>query len=159
MHHLKFILKKEKLKIMEKLKYYGIAELPFLLVESGKEKIRGYSGNLSIEELQKINKEIRIEIIGLYLFHNYPSNIRLSFDAIHALKSQITKNILEISDKQAKEFLNGRDIVLSKEESEKLKTESKGFKIIRNQREFIGTGKLTQEGRIVNYMPKERRLM
>jgi NOL1/NOP2/fmu family ribosome biogenesis protein len=57
-------------------------------------------------------------------------------------------------------LLKGRDIALSREEFEKLrqKGEKTGFKILKNNEEFIGTGKLTEEGRIVNYMPKERRL-
>jgi len=158
MQQLKFIFKKEKQEIIKKLNYYGISEVPYLLVELGKEKIRGYSGSLSIEELNKLNKETGIEIIGLYLFHNYPSDIRISFDAVHALKPQITKNILEINDEQTKEFLEGKDIILSNQDKEKLKNETRGFKIIKYKEDIIGTGKLTQEGRIVNYMPKERRL-
>jgi NOL1/NOP2/fmu family ribosome biogenesis protein len=113
---------------------------------------------LSIEEIHELNNTAKIEVIGLYLFHDYSDGIRLSFDAISALKDQITKNILELSDEQAEEFLKGRDIALAGENLEKLKDEPRGFKIIRSRGEFIGTGKLTIEGRIVNYMPKERRL-
>lgn len=159
MQNLKFLYGKEKKKLMEKLAYYGIEKLPFLLVESGKEKIRGYSGTLAPEEIINISKIASIEIIGLYLFHNYEDNIRLSFDAVHALKSQITQNILEITDEQAKEFLKGNDVLLTSEDEEKLKqkSETRGFKIIKNRGDLLGTGKLV-EGRIVNYMPKERRL-
>ena len=142
---------------MEKLEYYGIKELPFLLVESGKEKIRGYSGSLSVEEIHEINQAVSIELVGMYLFHNYHDNIRLSFDAIQALKEQLTENILEIDDKQAEEFIKGRDVLLKKEDEEKFKNELKGFKVIKNQGDLIGIGKLI-EGRLINYMPKERRL-
>jgi NOL1/NOP2/fmu family ribosome biogenesis protein len=166
MPNLDFIFKTEKKKLLEKLSYYGIKELPYLLISSGKEKVRGYTGNLSNEEILNIEKAIGIQIIGLYLFHNYFSDeneggLRLSFDAISSseLKNQITKNVLDLNDKQAEEFLKGRDILLTNEEIKALeqKHETKGFKILRNQNEFIGTGKLV-EGRIVNYMPKERRL-
>jgi NOL1/NOP2/fmu family ribosome biogenesis protein len=114
---------------------------------------------LSADEILELDKKVGIELIGLYLFHKYPDNIRLSFDAISALKSQITKNILEVTDEQAEEFLKGRDILLTKEDEEKLKlkNETKGFKIIKNQDDLLGTGKLV-EGRIANYMPKERRI-
>jgi len=157
--NLRFIFKNDKDKIIEKLGYYGIKKLPYLLVESGKEKIRGYSGSLAKEELINIQKEIGIELIGLYLFHNYEDNMRLSFDAIYALKDQITQNIIEIDDKQAEEFIKGRDVLLTKKDEEdfKQKNELKGFKVIKNKGDLIGVGKLI-EGRIANYMPKERRL-
>lgn len=154
---LRFIFKAEKKKIMDSLAYYGIKEIPYLLIESGKEKIRGYSGNLLMKELTDLNQEIGVELAGMYLFHNYGDNIRLSFDAIYALKDQITENIIELNDEQAIEFLKGRDLMLSKEEQEKLKDETFGFKIAKHKDEFLGTCKLI-EGRIINYMPKERRL-
>lgn len=161
---LEFVFKSEKKKILDKLSYYGIEELPYLLIVSGKEKVRGYSGSLSNKELMDLHQAIGTQVIGLYLFHDYHENdngggLRLSFDAISALKNQITKNILELNDKQAEEFLKGRDVTLTNDEIKELedKSETKGFKILKNQGEFIGTGKLV-EGRIVNYMPKERRL-
>lgn len=159
MMNLKFLYSKEKKDILKKLEYYGIKKLPFLLTESGKEKIRGYSGILSNEEIFELDKGVGIDLIGMYLFHNYEDNLRLSFDAISALKDQITKNILNITDKQAEEFLKGRDILLTREEEEQIKAtgEARGFKIISNNGDFLGTGKLA-EGRITNYMPKERRL-
>ena len=155
-----FVFKSEKGKIIERLGYYGIEEIPYLLINSGKEKIRGYTGNLTKEKIIELDNEIGIDVMGLYLFHNYSNEIRLSFDAVHALKEQIGANVLELNDLQAKELLKGRDIALSREEFEKLrqKGEKTGFKILKNNEEFIGTGKLTEEGRIVNYMPKERRL-
>jgi len=162
MPELKFLFKSDKEKIIEKLNYYGIKKLPYLLCMSGKEKIRGYSGSLSKEELIDLNEEITLEIIGMYLLNTYEdvnSGLRLSFDAIYALKDQITKNILELDEKQAEEFMKGQDIALTKEDQEKFKDEPKGFKIIKYKKdnELIGTGKLTQD-RIINYMPKERRL-
>jgi NOL1/NOP2/fmu family ribosome biogenesis protein len=162
-----FIFGAEKKKIIEKLGYYGIKDIPHLLIESGKEKIRGYTGSLSTQELIQLNQAVGIQLAGLYLFHDYgkEENLRLSFDAISSseLKSQITKNILEISEENEKEFLKGHDIALSKEEKEFLEKqgETLGFKIVKSKKanEFLGTGKLTQEGRIVNYMPKERRIL
>jgi len=158
---LAFITRERKSEIMEMLAYYGIKSLSgYLLTESGTEKIRAYSGSLSAEQLHEINQEVSIELIGLYLLHYYPTNIRLSFDAVNALKKEITQNILELDDKQAEEFLKGRDVALNEEEKKALeiKGDTCGFKILKHKNDFIGTGKLTQEGRIVNYMPKERRL-
>jgi len=160
-----FIFKTDKEKIIEKLNYYGIKKLNFLLSNSGKEKIRGYSGILSKEELIELNENIGIELIGLYLFHHYENDdsLRLSFDAIYALKDQITENIIELPEELEAEFLKGHDILLTEQDKKKLKTqenqEALGFKIIKSKKdnEFIGTGKFTGD-RIANYMPKERRL-
>jgi NOL1/NOP2/fmu family ribosome biogenesis protein len=152
-----FIYRNEKNKLIEKLSYYGITELPYLLTVSGKEKIRGYTGMLSGEEINNLDNNLRLELIGLYLFHDYPDGIRLSFDAISALKNQITKNIIELSDSQAEEILKGKDLVLSNADQEKWKDEKPGFKILKHNNELIGSGKLSKE-RLINFMPKERRL-
>jgi NOL1/NOP2/fmu family ribosome biogenesis protein len=152
-----FIFRNDKEKLIKQLGYYGIKKLPYLLTKSGKEKIRGYSGSLTTNEITELNNEIGIELLGIYLFHDYHDNMRLSFDAIYALKDQITENVIELDDKQAEEYLKGRDLALSNADKEKFKSESLGFKIIKHGDEFIGTGKLTGD-RIVNYMPKERRL-
>ena len=153
---IRFIFKTEKKQIMKQLKYYGIEKLPYLLISTGKEKIRAYSGELSTNEIIELNKNIGIELIGMYFMHNFNGETRLSMDAIHLLKEKITKNIIEINEKQAKEWFKGQDIILTEEDKEKWKTESKGFKIIKFKDDLIATGKLIED-RIVNYMPKERR--
>lgn len=152
----RFIFKKEKKEIIEQLEYYGITDLPYLLISTGKEKIRAYSGGLSTDELIEIDKDISIEIIGLYLLHNYDNNLRLSVDAISLLKDKITKNIIDLNEQQAKEFFLGQDIILNEQDKEKFKDESKGFKIARYNKDLIGTVKLSTD-RITNYLPKERR--
>jgi len=153
---MEFIFSTEKREIMKKLAYYGINELPFLLISSGKEKIRGYSGSLSLEEIRKLQKNSRVEVVGIYLFHEYPEEIRFSLDALHLLKNQITKNIIELTNEQKDKWFRGEDILLTKEEQEKFGGERKGFKVIKHKDDFIGMGKLTDD-RIVNYLPKERR--
>jgi len=153
---MKILYSNEKKEIINQLGYYGISDLPYLLVEFGKGKIRGYSGNLSIKEMQELQNSARVEVIGLYMFNTYEEGIRLSLDAIHLLKNQIKKNILEINEKQAEEWMRGQDIILADEDKEKWKSEEKGFKIMKNKDDFIGCGKLLAD-RIVNYLPKERR--
>ena len=152
-----FIYRNEKNRLLEKLSYYGITELPYLITLSGKDKIRGYTGILSGDEINKLDNEVGIELIGMYIFHSYEDGIRLSVDAIQAFNKQITKNIVDLDDKQADEILKGRDLLWSNEDKERLKDEKPGFKILRHKGEFIGSGKLSKE-RLINFMPKERRL-
>lgn len=150
---MEILYKSEKKKIVDKLSYYGINKVPFLLIRFGKEKIRGYSGDLSIEEIKNIDKSIGIEMMGLYLFHEYETEIRLSLEAAHVFKDQIGKNIILLNDEQAEKWFEGKDIQLTKEQEK----ENHGFKLLKHNQDFIGCGKLI-ENRILNYMPKERRL-
>jgi len=155
---MRIVYKAEKKKILEKLSYYGITKVPHLLLKFGKEKIRGYSGDLSIDEIAEIDKTCRIELMGLYLFHEYAEEVRLSLDALHTFKDQITKNIIELTDQQAEQWFRGEDLQIEEiEASKNLGSLGKGFKILKHDQDFIGCGKLT-DNRIVNYMPKERRI-
>ncbi|MBX4212227.1 hypothetical protein KW787_02095 [Candidatus Pacearchaeota archaeon] len=95
-----FIKSPEKKKIIEQLnEEFGISELNYLLIETGKEKIRGFSGTMSKDEIMELAKMARIEIIGLYMIKKELNNeLRLSFDATQILKKQINKNIVKIND-------------------------------------------------------------
>lgn len=138
-----------KKKILKQLKeQFGIKKLPYLLIKFGKEKIKLYSGSLSKQELHLLNKNLRIENIGLYSIKQEKDSLRLTLDGIQILKSQINKNILEINDKQAEEWLRGDDLLIQTK---------KNFVVLKNQNEFLGCGKSTGE-KITNFVPKERRV-
>ena len=146
---MKIIYSSEKKEIIKKLnEQYGISKLPYLLLRFGEDKIRIYSGSLSNDELNTLAANLRIENIGLYFAKQEKDGIRLTLDGIQVLKEQITKNILELTDKQAEEWLRGFDL--------DIKT-GRGFKILKNNNEFLGCGKSTGD-RITNFVPKERRI-
>jgi NOL1/NOP2/fmu family ribosome biogenesis protein len=139
----------DKKKIIEQLnKQFGITELPYLIIQFGKEKLRLYTGSLSKEELYYLDNEIRVENIGLYFAKQEDEGIRLTIDGVQLLKNQITKNIVELDDNQANEWLKGNDLNVQTE---------KGWKILKHKDEFLGCGKSTGE-KISNFMPKERRI-
>jgi len=139
----------DKKKIVEQLnRQFGIEELPYLIIQFGKEKLRLYTGNLSKEELYHLDNEARIETIGLYFAKWENNELRLTLDGVQFLKSQITKNILELNDRQADEWLRGNDL--------EIKT-AKGWKILKHNDEFLGCGKSTGD-KITNFVPKERRI-
>lgn len=143
-----FIRSSEKRKILEELeKQFGIKELPFLLIKSGNEKIRGFSGSLSKEEIEEIRSLINVEIIGQYLMkeeHDY----RLSFDSAILLKDKITKNVLEINAEQFKLWIRGHDLEIKVPQ---------GTYIISHNGDIFGCGKSNGE-KLFNYVPKDRRL-
>lgn len=139
----------DKKKIIKELdSQFGISELPYLVIQFGKEKLRLYSGILSKEELYYLDREVRIENIGLYFAKWESDGLRLTIDGVQLLKNQITKNIVELNDKQANEWLIGNDLDLQTEY---------GWKILKHNNELLGCGKSTGE-RITNFMPKERRI-
>ena len=147
-----FVSKQEKEKIIEKLKeQYGIERLPFLLVKSGKEKVRCFNGILSKEEISKLSREVRVETIGLYFAALHEDGIRISLDAAHILNEQISKNIIEVNDEKADEWFKGNDAEIDNKE------EKKGFVIVRNNQDIIGIGKCSGKN-IKNFLPKERRV-
>ena len=145
----KFIKSPEKRKIISELQEkFGISEIPYLLIESGKEKIRAFSGSLSKDEILEIAKLTRIEGIGLYILKNEHDELRLSFDATQILAKQITKNIIDIDKEQLELWIRGHDLVLKA---------PKGTFAIRYNNDFLGCGKSNGE-KIFNYVPKERRI-
>jgi len=146
---MKIIFNSEKKKIIKKLnEQFGIEKIPQLLIRFGKEKIRAYSGNLSTEELNELDKILRIETAGLYIAKQQNDGIRLTIDGVQLFKKQISKNILEINEKQKQEWLKGYDLEIKTNNS---------FKIIKYKDNFLGCGKSTGE-KITNFIPKERRI-
>ena len=143
-----FIKSSEKKKIIEELnEKFGIHNLPYLLIESGKEKIRAYSGHLSKEEILEISKLTNIELIGLYMIKK-EQDLRLTIDGIHLLQDQITRGIINLNDEQLHGWLRGHDINIESE---------KGSFIIKHNSDFIGFGRSNGQ-KLFNYIPKDRRL-
>jgi NOL1/NOP2/fmu family ribosome biogenesis protein len=144
----RFIRSSEKKRIEQELNgQFGISKLPFLLLESGKEKIRGFSGHLSKEEIALISHSLNVETVGLYLIKR-EEHLRLSIDAIHLLKNQIDKGVVDINEEETKKWIRGQDIE---------KKSEKGVVLIKTDDYFLGSGKSNGEI-IFNYLPKERRL-
>jgi len=145
----------KKKKIIEKLNYeYGIEKLPYLLIRSGKDKIRIYSGNFSKEELNELGKGLNVELLGISFLRPDQETYRISFDTINIpqIKNQITKNIIEIPDNQITEWFKGNSL----ENTKKIDLNSK-FVVIKNNNDLLGVAKGNQDT-IFNYVPKERRV-
>ena len=144
---MKILSSSQKKKIINNLnEQYGITFLPYLLIKFGKEKIRLYSGNLSKNELINLDRNLRIENIGIYFAKEQPDGIRLTIDSVHLIN--INKNILEINNDESEKWFKGYDLDINT---------SKGFKILKNNNDFIGCGKSTGQ-KISNFVPKERRV-
>ena len=145
-----FIRSSQKRDILKKLeKQFGISELNYLLIQAGREKIRGYSGHLSKDEIVDIGKLANVETVGLYVLKEEKDKlIRLSTDACHLLKKQITKNIITLNDEQFSLWIRGNDV--------DIEIPSGVHVIVYDNIPFgctVSNGK-----KLFNYLPKDRRL-
>ena len=147
---IEFLSRGEKKTVERELKeIFGIPKLNFLLIRSGKEKIRAYSGVLSKEEIKKLSQVVNIEGIGLYAAKQENNETRLTLDALHLLKNEIRTSIIELDDEQIARWMKGENIEIA--------SDKKGVFILKNKGDFIGSGKASQ-GKLYNFIPKERRM-
>jgi len=145
-----FLNSKEKKKLLAELEHhYGITSLPYALLETGKKKVRAFSGSLTGEEISELNRVTNIELIGSYMINKKDNDPRISFDALTLLKNQITKNIVEINNEQLQLWLRGHDL--------EIPNLPRGPVVIKFQDDLVGIGKSNTE-KIFNYVPKERKL-
>lgn len=141
---------KERKEILEKLEdQYGITKIQGILILVGKERIFLYQGSMNEEEIRKLEQIIYIERIGTYIAKIQENKIRLSIEGSQILKDQITKNIFDLNEEQATEWMMGRELNISSGKIDYL--------IMRYKNDFLGTGKASQN-KITNFIPKNRRL-
>jgi NOL1/NOP2/fmu family ribosome biogenesis protein len=149
---LKFFDKKEKEKLVQQLNgQFGIEEIPWEIAKLGKERIILFSGDMSEKDLLKFDYLARIEGVGLYFakIDEHTKDLRLSIEGANLLKNQITKNIFEMNEKQAEQWMLGQELNIT--------TGKKGFFIMKFKDDVLGTGKIS-ENKISNFVPKSRRL-
>jgi len=151
----------KKKKFIERIGYTGVTKINELLIKTGKERIRAFSGNLSREEIMDFWKIMPIEGIGLYVAKDFVSKkgiyeTRLSLDGLHLLKNQIKNNILVLTKEQEEDWFKGKNIELNEGQD----AGDKNFVSVKSSdgKDFIGTAKLDGEGKILyGFLPKERR--
>ncbi|MBT3642799.1 hypothetical protein HN604_01870 [archaeon] len=155
--------KAKKKKIIQNLEEFGIKKIPELLVRTGRERIRAYSGSLSTEEIYDLWRILPIEGVGLYVAKDAinkkigKQETRISLDGLHTWKDQITQKIITLTEEQEEEWFKGKNIELTDEQQ---KENFEGFVIIKSsdKKDFIGTGKIGDIGKtIYAFLPKERR--
>ena len=147
MEKLKILNKKEIKRLLEMLdKHWGFkGEMEYAFLQSEKYKI--YIANKEIFNLDL--SKVKINSYGLY-FAEVRNGIRLSIEGSQIVGPKATKNVIELNDEELKEWMSGAD--LDKE------TDSNDFVILKHGDDFLGTGKSTKEGKILNYVPKTRRI-
>ncbi len=92
---------------------------------------------------------MRAERAGVYLGAIQRREFRLSVEGSQLFGPLARKNVVDLTREEAFRWLKGEDIARE--------SESRAFVLVRHKSDFLGCGKLA-EGRIINYVPKERRL-
>jgi len=101
------------------------------------------------KDINKVNlSKLRINELGLYI-GRLDKEIRLSIEGSQLFGRYACKNIYEVNEEEASSWMQGNDIPCNKE--------FKGFVIIKFRDNYLGSGKC-KDNKILNYVPKERRI-
>ena len=146
MPELKFLNSKETKEILKLIEEQWGAKLKldYAFIKNSKSRIFIINKEINQVELEKL----RINSVGMY-FCDLENGIRLSIEGSQIIGPKATKNVVEINESQAKQWLKGEDL----EVNEKFD----GFVIIKNNDDFLGTGKY-KSGGVLNYVGKSRRI-
>jgi NOL1/NOP2/fmu family ribosome biogenesis protein len=148
MQNVSILNKKEIKNILARIKdQFDIEEikLDYVFMRNPKEKI--YIANKEIFNLDF--EKLRINSIGMYFGQIKEGRVRLSIEGAQLIGKHAKKNVVELDDVEARQWLKGIDLDKS--------VESKGFVIIKNNKDILGCGKSTGE-KIWNYTSKARRI-
>jgi NOL1/NOP2/fmu family ribosome biogenesis protein len=139
---------KRKKQLLARLtEQFGVSEIPGFLFETGKEKVRVFTGNLTIDELYDVGDCARVEYMGLYLFKPEEWAVRVGFDAALLLKEQVHTGVVDLTDEQAKLWMQGEHLPI---------VVSKGMYVMRHGEDVFGCG-VSDGEKLINFVPKERR--
>ncbi|MAG39665.1 hypothetical protein CMI41_01725 [Candidatus Pacearchaeota archaeon] len=154
--------KAKKKRFLQELNYLGELKTKALLIKTGKERIRAYTGALSNEEIWDFWRVFPVEGIGVYLGKdntnkNGVREVRLSTDGLHFFGDQVAGAILILNEKQEEEWFFGKEVEMNSKQVEKINSDFVAVKA-ESSGDFIGVGKLNKDQTLLyNYLPKERR--
>lgn len=147
MQNLRVVERKDRKRFLEILKkQFGFEDkLDYVFLINNKNKVFIVNKDLTNIDLNKI----RINSIGLYIAEFRNDEVRLSIEGSQIIGVKSEKNVVELNEKEARLWLKGND--LDKE------VKAEGFVILKCGNDYLGCGKV-KENRILNFVPKTRRL-
>jgi len=147
MQNLKILNKKETKEILNLIdnQWNADIKLDYAFLTNNKGKV--YLANKDIFALEL--SDLRINSLGLYFAEVKGKEIRLSIEGSQLIGPKAKKNVVELDNNETKKWLRGEDI--------EKECEGNGFLIIKNNNDYLGSGKY-KEKKILNFVPKTRRL-
>ncbi|MBD3304268.1 hypothetical protein GF343_03915 [Candidatus Woesearchaeota archaeon] len=146
---LKPLASKEKKQLLALIKEQWSADFKPELVFFRNEKDKIYAVHKDIAKIDLSGA--RINSVGMYFGEEKKGELRLSIEASQLIGPVAKKNVVEFNKEESLAWLRGED--LDKE------SDCSGFVIVKHKDDFMGTGKYTQDKRILNFVPKARRLI
>ncbi|MBI2542553.1 hypothetical protein HYV80_07665 [Candidatus Woesearchaeota archaeon] len=137
---------KETYKLVERQWGAGI-KLDYGFLRNSKGRVFVVSKDIAKIDFSKL----RMNSVGMYFCEAGSRGIRLSIEGSQIVGPKAAKNMVELDDEETKKWLKGEDL-------EKECRECSGFVILKNKKDFLGTGKYSN-GRILNYVGKARRII
>jgi NOL1/NOP2/fmu family ribosome biogenesis protein len=95
-------------------------------------------------------RSLRINSVGLYFGEIKKGLLRLSIEGSQLIGPKATKNIVELDEKELRKWLRGEDLIKQ--------VGAYGYVIMKSGNDFVGCGRI-KEGKILNFVPKARRLL
>ncbi|MEK6919355.1 MAG: hypothetical protein AABW73_04960 [Nanoarchaeota archaeon] len=152
---------KDKQALLSRLNnQFGISKIDGSFITFGHDKFRVFTGVITADQISTLKQFFRLEILGSYFFTlegDGDNDIRLSHDAAIILRDQITKNFVVIDKAQEFDWLRGKDVSLTPDQVKDYEL-VRGFVVVKCDGEVVGCGRISQDGRLRNFVPKERRI-
>lgn len=136
---------KEILKLIEK-QWGAKLKLDYGFLKNNKNRVFVISKDISKIDISKL----RLNSVGMYFCEIDKHGIRLSIEGSQIVGPKSTKNIVELDEEETKKWFKGEDL-------EKECQDCSGFVILKNNNDFLGTGKYAN-GKVLNYVGKSRRV-
>ncbi len=146
---LKILSSKDKKLLLALIKKQWGADFKpdFVFFKNEKQKIYAVHRDIAKIDLSGA----RINTVGMYFGEQKKGELRLSIEGSQLIGPIAKKNIIKLDNKEVLDWLRGEDLQKDGDWS--------GFIIIKHTDDFMGTGKYTQDKRILNFVPKARRLI
>jgi NOL1/NOP2/fmu family ribosome biogenesis protein len=146
MRSLKILNRKEAKRILKRVEdQWGCTlEGDYVLLLSERQRV--YVTNREVFDIDVSN--LRVNSFGVY-FAEIKGGVRLSIEGSQMIGPNAKKNIVELDEKEIKEWMRGEDLIKD--------TDCEDFVILKQGDDFLGTGKVVP-GKILNFVPKTRRV-
>ena len=143
MMNFRHMTKKEVSELQEQMKKQFGSIIEGTMFRGSKDKVYLGTEHILTINLDKLNAEG----IGVYIGRIEEDGFRPSIEGAQLIRAVI--NVIEINDEETWDWIRGFEI--------KTNSETRGYVIIKNKEDTLGTGKVIN-GKIWNYTPKERRI-
>ncbi|MBI4145985.1 hypothetical protein HY489_01460 [Candidatus Woesearchaeota archaeon] len=129
-------------------KQFGAVPKEFKELALAKAKDRVYAVTRDVDRIDL--DRVRINSLGIYVAEVKDGVLRLSIEGSQLVGPVAKKNVAEVDSDQVRAWFKGEDILVS--------GLFDGFVIVKYGDDFVGSGRFS-DGKIVNFVPKARRLL